>query len=173
MDKKIVPIGGGGGVNMADIFNAIYPLGSLYWSKNSTEPSTLFGGTWERVKDKFILAAGDNHEVGDEGGEESHALTVEETPAHAHTRGTMNITAQIGGYGDRTGFSGLDGAFYSKQDQTRIPVVGDIVEGHHTSLTVGFDASRSWTGETSSVGGGEAHNNMPPYATYYCWERIK
>jgi hypothetical protein len=36
---------------------------------------------------------------------------------------------------------------------------------------INFTASRSWTGSTSSVGSGSAHNNMPPYVTYYCWER--
>jgi hypothetical protein len=35
-----------------------------------------------------------------------------------------------------------------------------------------FDASRSWTGETSSVGNNQPHNNMPPYEVAYCWKRI-
>ena len=34
-----------------------------------------------------------------------------------------------------------------------------------------FQASRSWTGETSSVGSSAAHNNMPPYLAVYVWQR--
>ena len=35
-----------------------------------------------------------------------------------------------------------------------------------------FDASRSWTGATSAVGGSASHNNMPPYLAINMWKRI-
>ena len=41
-------------------------------SFNSTEPSILFGGTQERIKDRFILAAGDSYTAGATGGETTH-----------------------------------------------------------------------------------------------------
>ena len=40
-------------------------------------------------------------------------------------------------------------------------------------FAIGFTASRNWTGETSSVGGSQAHNNLPPFAVYAIWERIE
>lgn len=61
-----------------------HPIGSLYWSENPTDPAELFGGTWERVKDKFILAAGDEFSSGDSGGEAEVTLTVETMPNHSH-----------------------------------------------------------------------------------------
>ena len=67
--------------NICDI---IYPVGSFYMSANSTSPASLFGGTWEQIKDKFILAAGDDYEAGTEGGEAEHTLTIAEMPAHTH-----------------------------------------------------------------------------------------
>ena len=36
-------------------------IGSYYWSSNSTNPGTIFGGTWEQIKDKFVLAVGDTY----------------------------------------------------------------------------------------------------------------
>ena len=38
-----------------------HPVGSLYWSTDPTNPHDLFGGTWERIKDRMILAVGDQH----------------------------------------------------------------------------------------------------------------
>lgn len=44
-----------GGKNILDL---IHPVGSYYWSSEATDPSELFGGTWERVINRFILAGG-------------------------------------------------------------------------------------------------------------------
>lgn len=68
-----------------DIYN-LYPVGSIYISVNSTNPSNYFGGTWERIKGKFLLAADDNiYKLGDTGGEAEHTLTIDEIPSHNHT----------------------------------------------------------------------------------------
>ena len=66
------------------ILDKIHPVGSIYISENSTSPATLFGGTWERVKDRFLLAAGDTYSAGSIGGEATHKLTVDEMPSHSH-----------------------------------------------------------------------------------------
>ena len=39
-------------------FDKIYPIGSIYISANSTNPHDLFGGTWEQLKDRFLLGCG-------------------------------------------------------------------------------------------------------------------
>ena len=70
------------GVSIVDL---IYPDGAIYISANSADPSILFGGTWEQVKDRFLLAAGDVYSPGDTGGEAQHALTAAELPDHTHT----------------------------------------------------------------------------------------
>lgn len=48
-------------INDVNVLDLIYPIGSLYLSVNSTNPSTLFGGTWEQIKDRFLLATGDTY----------------------------------------------------------------------------------------------------------------
>ena len=62
----------------------IYPVGSVYISVSETDPKELFGGTWERIKDRFLLSAGDTYKAGSTGGEATHKLTVNEMPSHTH-----------------------------------------------------------------------------------------
>lgn len=63
----------------------IYPVGAIYMSVNSTSPAELFGGTWEQIKDSFLLAAGSVYAAGSTGGEAEHTLTIDEMPEHSHT----------------------------------------------------------------------------------------
>ena len=54
-------------------------------SVNATNPGTLFGGTWQQIQGRFLLAAGGGYSAGATGGEASHTLTAAEMPAHSHT----------------------------------------------------------------------------------------
>ena len=136
-----------------DMLLAAHPVGSLYWSECATEPSELFGGEWERVKDKFVLAAGDKYSAGSNGGEAEHTLNEEEMPSHSHgiVSGDKYLIAAT---------SSIDR--YTVAQGT----------GMANVLTSAEMVVRATQG-TYKVGGGKAHNNMPPFETYYCWKRIK
>lgn len=72
-----------------------HPVGSLYWSSSPTDPATLFGGTWTRIKDRFVLAAGDTYGNGATGGSATVQLTESNLPAHSHSftpSGSISIT---------------------------------------------------------------------------------
>lgn len=132
--------------NGEDILS-FWPVGSIYMSVNSTSPATFFGGTWERITGRFLLAATDGGASGGNsnasiapggtGGEASHTLAIAEMPNHRHEVGARNA------YG-----SGNAG--------------GSISYG--SSVATG-------TNYTNYVGGGDAHNNMPPYLSVYMWKR--
>lgn len=61
-----------------------FPVGSIYLSLNNTNPSTYFGGSWELIKDRFLLGAGGSYSAGTTGGESTHKLSIEEMPSHNH-----------------------------------------------------------------------------------------
>ena len=88
-------------------------------------------------------------------------------PAHTHTRGTMNITGGIAAKG-AVAWQNPSGAFY-ETSSTAAQSSGAGTQGH---IQLNFDASRSWTGETSSVGEGNSHNNLPPYLSVYLFKRV-
>ena len=95
-------------INIQNIFDSIYPVGSIYITANEINPSTLFGGVWEQIKDTFLLSAGDVYEAGTTGGEATHTLTINEMPAHNHDltrhRGSGSMS-----WGGLTGVTKVDG----------------------------------------------------------------
>ena len=64
-------------------FLAAHPVGDYWWTSSSIDPNTEYGGTWEKVTDKFIYASG-SKSVGDTGGSETVTLTVDQIPSHSH-----------------------------------------------------------------------------------------
>lgn len=64
-----------------------YPVGSIYLSVNNFNPGTIFGGTWEQIKDRFLLGAGNTYSAGATGGSATHTLSINEMPSHKHSLG--------------------------------------------------------------------------------------
>lgn len=73
-----------GGKTLTQVMLSIYPVGSIYMSVNSTSPASQFGGTWEQLKDRFLLGAGGTYTAGATGGAATHKLTIAEMPYHNH-----------------------------------------------------------------------------------------
>ena len=162
-----------------------YPVGSYYISSEPTSPATLFGGTWVRIENRMILAAGSSYTAGSTGGSATKTLSVENMPTHSHscsstgnhthTRGTMDIIGSFGKMED-LGLASA-GAFYSGARTD----VGPSGGYDQTGYGMNFAASRNWSGATSSNGNhqhtignngsGTAFNIMPPYIVAYVWRR--
>ena len=170
----------------------LYPVGSVYISFNSADPSALFGGAWTRLKDTFLLANGDTYAANTTGGSATKTITVNNMPAHnhsvnsagAHTHtastassGSHNHTASTGGAGGHThsaststngnhshtrGSMNITGTFFSENNGGGYPYSGafyydgsgyrGIDGGDNDNARTVFDASRSWTGSTSTNG---------------------
>lgn len=120
-----------------DMIDVIYPIGAIYMSVNNSSPAALFGGTWEKIEDKFLLASGTNYSIGSTGGEATHTLTIDEMPSHTHTSDMRHYQSSS----QYTGYS----SSWTNQKQTAIQI--------------------------NSTGGGQPHNNMPPYLVVNVWKR--
>jgi hypothetical protein len=128
------------------IFDAIYPVGSIYLAFNHINPANLFGGTWERIENAFLWASAASDTIGVTGGEKTHTLTVNEMPTHKH---------QV--------------AAYKSTDGNGAPV--DAYSALAGSSTGSDTTSKYYTNGTQSVGGSQPHNNMPPYIQVSAWRR--
>ena len=164
-------------VTASQIINLVYPVGSIYISANNVNPSTLFGGTWEQIKGKFLLGEDNKHTIGSTGGKESYV--ADDMPAHTHTRGTMEIEGKwwtgwnttVRGFHDTT----CQGAFYLGQDNSRPGRITSEDGYANNSSHNGYPwlkASGGWTGETSQSGTNTTATIVPPYLTVSIWKRI-
>lgn len=135
---RFKPTASGGSFNPL----SMYPVGSIYQSVNPTDPAELFGGTWERIKDVFMMAAGDTYKAGSTGGEAEHTLTEAEMPSHLHDY-------VLDAKGD--GATGSPSCWY-------------VDAG-----TIGSKLGK--VRRTNLRGGSQPHNNLPPYLAVYTWVR--
>ena len=159
---------------MLDTMKKIYPVGSIYISTVSTNPSELFGfGTWEAMPaGRVLLAQGKvetenythNFVAGETGGEFVHQLTVGELPSHNHTA-SSNVTGEhnhgiyINGYNGN--MSGAQNYGWGSDDHS-IGLRRNYTEnnGSHThTISIG------------NTGSSQSHNNMEPYIVVYMWKR--
>ena len=130
------------GKSLAEIMLTLYPVGAVYISVNSASPASLFGGTWESIGGRFLLAADSTYTAGSTGGEATHTLTIDEMPIHRHT-------------------VPFDGGDIYTTTNWEIKGSGFYAPGNTTNAA-----------ETATSGGSQPHNNMPPYLAVYMWKRV-
>ena len=135
-----------------DIIDVIYPIGFVYISINNINPSTLFGGTWEQIKDTFLLAAGDTYAAGATGGEATHTLIETELP---EIDGKF-ATAVVGNHTNK----GVQGHAYGTDFGTLASGIQGTTINNQVQYGYGY-----------KFGNGQPHNNMPPYLAVYVWKR--
>lgn len=163
----------------------MHPVGSYYISDKEDNPGSLFGGNWELVKDVMLIGAGNKYVAGSTGGNATHTLSKDEMPSHnhgesgghTHSRGTMNITGwiDIPKANNEWSYGKSSGALYHSSGSEG----GNKSSWGGTCPRVNLDASRSWTGSTSSngnhthstEGSSKAFSILNPYRAVYIWRR--
>lgn len=154
----------------APSLDSIYPVGSIYMSVNSNNPSTLFGGTWTQIKDRFLLSCGDVYANGSTGGASAVTLGVNNIPSHSHSfSGTTSSNGNHSHTGNTLELRQTNSYNYSN-DAAR-PISSSA---SHYGLQITNDAGahqHTFSGTTGATGSGQAHDNMPPYLAVYVWKR--
>ena len=135
-----------------NLLNNLHPIGSIYMTTSDDNPSDLFGGIWEKIKDRFLLASGNSYQNGHTGGEVTHTLTVDEMANHNHTH-RQYIFSGVASNGTKYGFSYSTSAGRC-YDRDSYSDSGEFMFGNYPT------------------GGSQEHNNMPPYLTVNTWKRI-
>lgn len=171
-----VPINDDDAVQMAELFDLVYPVGSIYMSVNNVNPGTLFGGTWEawgagRVPVGVNTSDTDFNTVEKTGGAKSHSYTPAGTNSGGAVQGHTLTIAEMPNHSHNAN------AYYynnSAQSLTHFAVQSGV------ALDTGKITSEG-------AGGGGAHNHgftqptftgtaatmshLQPYITCYMWKR--
>lgn len=145
---------------MRSVLDFFYPVGTIYTTEDKDfNPSARWGGTWELIKDRMIIGAGNSYAVKSTGGSSSHnhstgshTLTDNEIPSHNH--GIYRSGFNEAGRSDWGLVGG--GAFAGAVLMTRGNWTATLNSGGSSSHSHGN------TGSSSS---------LPPYYSAYIWRR--
>lgn len=137
--------------------NQQYPIGRIVMFYDLEDHSDYLGFTWQRcLVGKFPIgydsSDADFNSIGKTGGEKEHTLTEDELAEHQHP-----------------------GLFYNNKDQTPISFIrgsGSTVQGYGISYTMNANIYSAANIQTYASGGGQPHNNLPPYEVISYWRRI-
>ena len=132
-----------------NILNMIYPVGSIYMSMSSVNPSIVFGGVWESLEDRVLVGASSSHGVGTTGGNASTVLTSANMPSHTHTF-SDGSAASAGGH-NHTFSSGTAASAGSHTHNLSYPAENDENQGYPAN---GFTAV--WASDRSAATGNGA-----------------
>ena len=162
-------------------------------SGDSYAPNTIGGSATKTIAvanmpshNHVVNASGTHNHTASASTVGNHTHSVSGTTggagSHSHTRGNMNITGSV--TASKTD-AGIDDNFNSTGAFTAINGMHIVAQAGSDSFYgwegFSFDASKSWTGATSSngshahtignTGSGLPLNIMPPYTTVYAWRR--
>lgn len=162
---------------LADLF---YPVGRGFLDFTDTDYSNWLGLKWERELvgmtpvGKNVLDT-DFNEIGKQGGEKTHQLTINEMPVHTHTQNahthTQNAHNHAGMYWH--GIQGtldsgsVSGKFVFNHTWTNTADTGNNLTTGSTTAT-----NQSTTATNQNTGGGHAHNILQPYQVVSYWKRV-
>lgn len=153
--------------SLTDILQIIYPVGAIYISVNNVSPASLFSGTWEQIKDTFLLSAGDTYTAGSTGGSTTHTHDVAMHFASYYNSVVMEKH-------EKTGIVAYDeDGTKTATGNTRIGYTG---ESENNLINSGAQNGRTDIGSFGvyeTVGNTSYHSSMPPYLAVYIWKRIK
>lgn len=150
-------------VDREQLFELVYPVGSIYLSAAAVPPSTLFGiGKQEQIQDAFLLGCGAYASAGSIGGSENH---------------THNYGIKYGGFYkgtiiEKNTNAGLldynEDNTWTLSTETNLGNVAEVDVNGGTTKDYQTVSVAHYTHEANT----SYTSNMPPYLAVYIWKRV-
>ena len=131
---------------IADLYNAIFPIGQIVIKGDNEDYTNWLGFTWERTAVGKVLVGIDStdtdfNQIGKTAGAKEVTLTIAQIPSHAHS------------------INGKQSA-------------GNPMAGSEMAVAGGNNEWATNPLNTQESGGNQPHNNLQPYQVVAYWKRI-
>lgn len=159
------------------LVDLVYPVGSIYMSVNSTNPSQLFGGTWVawgsgRVPVGVNTSDTDFDTVEETGGAKSHSYTPQGTNTGGAVQSHTLTTAEIPAHSHPIGggaWGNVAGAYMNRYTENHGNYCG-VISSTQNNTGGGGGHSHGFTNPTFT-GTASTQSHLQPYITCYMWKR--
>ena len=136
--------------------NQMYPVGSLYFSTDSTSPATIYGGSWERYGKGRTLVSVDESDTDFTAGKTGGKKT------HHHKLPNLFVQLDMGGTRIQANMKKLNASTVWRADvYTAVNVYADS-SVHNSGLEVSVPVNDDTDVRASS---------LQPYIAVYIWQR--
>ena len=155
---------------LTEVINKLYPVGAFWITTSYDSPASLFGGSWEQIRDRFLVGAGNKYGRHSVGGAESVKLTASQIPTLSMQVGLTSagyvnankviqsfiMNNKIGPYGNE----GMESDGCSGDPSDKQPTSSDYGVGYKPTSAI-----RYYNSNQASV------STMPPFYAAYIWRR--
>lgn len=128
------------------LVNLLFPIGQIIIKGDNADYSNWLGFSWERTAVGKVLVGLDTTDT------------------------DFNAIGKTGG--EKKHILTVDEMPSHTHGVPQAHPYNGSAEAHYTLVRQSFDKSTAYNVDTSATGGGEAHNNMPPYQVVAYWKRI-
>lgn len=167
-----------------------YPVGAIYISYKADSPATLFGGTWEQLKNHFLFAT--NATSGDKGGSGngtgtssgSTTLTSAQSGVPAHSHGLNNHTHSFSAnfyirHGSSSGTESvaagtnttITNQAYSSSWGNGFAVASYSHKPDRVNISGTSGGNTGSTANNTAANASSGHTHTIPYIEVYVWRR--
>ena len=143
-----------------EFYDYVRTVGAVLFSFNDDfSPSALYGGSWEKITDRFLVGAGGSYALDSTGGNATHTNTIAEMVSHNHG---LPVVDRKGGYMPENSSMLKSFQVAAGANNNQANINGTATDWGPTGFS----------GSVGSTGDGQPFSILPPYVAVNIWRKV-
>lgn len=143
-----------------EFYDYVRTIGAVLFSFNPDfSPAARYGGSWEKITDRFLVGAGGSYTLDSTGGSAMHTNTIAEMVSHDHGLPVVNDS---GGFMPENSPMLKSFQVEARANNNQININGTATDW----------APTGFSGPVGSTGDGQPFSILPPYIAVNIWRRV-